>query len=157
MELKSKEETITMSTSDFKQLIADEVNRTLNQQTKCYTPQNVFNCVAIRSIDIAVINNQSEIVRNWMDKQGEKKGGIYKGAIYSQNFFNTSEWGKTYKATDTTVHELLRKLAVTVLGHTTNGDIRYNEFELAQQYYEEFKNVWLGLYKQRLSDMEENK
>lgn len=157
MELKSNEETITMSTSDFKQLIADEVKRTLNQEAKVYTPQNVFNSVAIRCVDIAIINNQSRIASNWIEKQGENKGGMYKGAIYSQNFFNTSEWGKTYKATDTTVHELLRKLAVTVLGHTTNGDIRFDEFELAQTYYNEFKNVWLGLYKQRLSDMEENK
>ena len=158
MELKSKEETITMSTSDFKQLIADEVNRTLKQQEKSYTPQNVFNSVKIRAIDIKAINYQSEVALNWIEKQSENKcSRVYDGAIYTQNIFNTSNWGSTYKVADRDIHELLRRLAVTVLGHSVNGEIRFDEFELAQSYYNEFKNVWLGLYKQRLSDMEENK
>lgn len=144
--MEMREESITMNISDFRQLVQQEVNEVLKtQNTGRYTPQNVFNSVAIRGIDIHQINMTSPLVINWL-----AQCKAYKGAVYTKNMFNTSGFGSTYKVSDTKVHTLLRQLATSILGHGTNGEIRHEEFELAIEYYAEFKNLWLSLYAERL-------
>lgn len=139
-------ETITMNLKDFEELVNEKVEKALsNAGKRVYTAQNVFMSVAISGTDIKTINYSSPFVVNWLEQCK-----AYKGAVYTKNMFNTSGFGKTYKVSDTTVHEILRKLAVSILGHTTNSDIRYEEYELAIEYYSKFKELWLQLYSERL-------
>ncbi|KAF1295161.1 hypothetical protein BAU15_05260 [Enterococcus sp. JM4C] len=140
-----KENKITMDLVDFEELVNKQVEIALSQNKKRYTAQNVFMSVAIKGNDIKQINMTSPLVINWIDKCN-----AYSGAVYTKNMFNTSGYGSTYKVSDTGVHTLLRKLATSVLGHGNNGEIRYDEFEMAIEYYAQFKELWLSLYAERL-------
>lgn len=150
--MKINEETITMNLSDFKELVQQEVEEALLNSSKGkYTAQNVYNSVAIKGMDIKSINMTSPLVINWLEHCK-----AYKGAVYTKNMYNTSGYGSTYKITESDVHTLLRKLANSVLGHSNNGEIRYEEYELAIEYYAAFKELWLNLYSKRLINIGED-
>ena len=156
------EETITISKSELERLVATEIAKQSFPRTR-----HDFSGVAIDGKDILKVNNQHPIVKEKLNHtytrsmgsdihEIELRGyGSNRDSVFARNrnISGRSEWSHT-KVYTADIHQTLRNLAVRVMGGTVIRDLEPDEFDFALSIYEDFKQLFLEKYNQRL-DREE--
>lgn len=140
-------EQITLTKEDLLRIVQEEVNKRLSP-TKEVKPGQIFVDVKIEDDNFEFINSQYECT------DGATK--LYRGAQglplslkrYAHGFESLN-----YKVHTDRIHDHLRGLTLSIFGVTLNRDLERSEYEQAAKFYEELKEVYLGLYERRLSTL----
>ncbi|HEL2341523.1 TPA: hypothetical protein U0J94_000291 [Streptococcus suis] len=152
------EETITISRTELELMIADAIARnTLPRKKKDYRD------VHITHSDIVKVNKQfpniskllsrsfSSQITDLPSKNEIRFGLSAPDDIYTRRRFSSGiENYVHHKLSISSVQELLRGLSLAVMGASIIKDLDDDEFEHSLEIYDEFKNLFLKLYEERL-------
>ncbi|HEM3171204.1 hypothetical protein [Streptococcus suis] len=152
------EETITISRTELELMIADAIARnTLPRKKKDYRD------VHITYSDIEKVNKQfpniskllsrrfSSQITDLPSKEEIRFGLSVPDYIYTRRRFSSGiENYVHHKLHISSVQELLRGLSLAIMGASIIKDLDDDEFEYSLEIYNEFKNLFLKLYEERL-------
>lgn len=141
-------EEITLTKQELIEIVEREVSKRLDGK-KPIKPFSIFTEVRIEEDDIANINedfNFTKFIKPPYRGRHYKPLALKKYPYGGDDYFN----GKVY---DDQIHDLIRKLTLAVFGVSRNSDLSEREFEEAAKVYRYFKNMYLHLYKKRLSNL----
>ncbi|HEM4630516.1 hypothetical protein [Streptococcus suis] len=152
------EETITISRTELELMIADVIARnTLPRKKKDYRD------VHITRSDIEKVNKQfpnvskllsrrfSSQITDLPSKEEIRFGLSVPNDIYTRRRFSSGiENYVHHKLYISSVQELLRGLSLAIMGASIIKDLDDDEFEHSLEIYNEFKNLFLKLYEERL-------
>lgn len=140
-------EKITLTKEDLLRIVQEEVNKRLSP-TKVISSGQIFTDVRISDDNFEFINSQYECT----DGATQLFRGI-QGAPLSLKRYPCGFEQLNYKAHTDGIHDHLRGLTLSIFGVTLNRDLDRSEYEQAAKFYEELKEVYLGLYERRLSTL----
>ncbi|KXA47481.1 MULTISPECIES: hypothetical protein [Staphylococcus] len=145
-------EQITLTKQELIEIVEREVSKRLDGK-KTIKPISIFNEVRITEDDIANINedfNFTKFIKPPYRGRHYRPLALKKYLCDSNNYFHKYFNGKV---NDDNIHELIRKLTLAVFGVSRNSDLSEREFEEAAKIYRYFKDMYLHLYKKRLSNL----
>lgn len=157
-------DTITISKSELERLVAIEIAK----QTLPRVNRD-FRNIAIDGQDIAKVNEQHPTiqeklkhiytnnfgnVKHFEELRGYGENNINHIFKRNRRVFGHGEYVH-YKVFDRDVHETLRKLSVQLMGGSIIRDLEPDELDFALNVYEDFKQLFLEKYNQRLDFEEE--
>lgn len=141
-------EQITLTKQELIEIVEREVSKRLDGK-KTIKPISIFNEVRITEDDIANINedfNFTKFIKPPYRGRHYRPLALKKYPMGNNKHFN----GKVY---DDQIHDLIRKLSLAVFGISRNSDLSESEFEDVVKVYRYFKDMYLHLYKKRLSKL----
>lgn len=158
--LNSNSETITMTMDDFRQLVKEEVSKELATIEKPVLPRRLFfSDVSIEPKDISSVNKRfpiSDISYHRLNVANRPFMETHLDHVYSEKE-NRNAIGEATHASEIytfELHDLIRKLTLSVFGEKRNKDIDPQFYDLAKNYYARTKELWLDMYAERLSVLE---
>lgn len=141
-------ETITLTKEDLVRIVEQEVSKRLDG-VKPIKPISIFSDVRLQEKDITDVNERfdfTKCIKTPFRGRHYKPLSLKKYPCGGNEYFN----GKVY---DDNIHDHIRKLTLAVFGVTKNSDLSEEEFNDAVLYYQYFKDMYLHLYKRRLSNL----
>lgn len=141
-------EQITLTKQELIEIVEREVSKRLDSK-KTIKPISIFSEVRIEEDDIANINedfNFTKFIKPPFRGHHYRPLALKKYPMGNNKHFN----GKVY---DDQIHDLIRKLSLAVFGISKNSDLSESEFEDVVKVYRYFKDMYLHLYKKRLSKL----
>lgn len=124
-------------------------NAILFNKTGIASTHLIFSEVRIEEDDITNINedfNFTKFIKPPFRGHHYRPLALKKYPMGNNKHFN----GKVY---DDQIHDLIRKLSLAVFGISRNSDLSESEFEDVVKVYRYFKDMYLHLYKKRLSKL----
>ncbi|MBZ5995389.1 hypothetical protein KII97_02555 [Leuconostoc gelidum subsp. gasicomitatum] len=157
------EDAITISKSELERLVAVEIAKQSLPRTR-----RDFASVAIRDQDILKINKQYPTVNEMLSHTYTSAHGIgihpeelrgygnHERSVFKRNrdVRGYSQWSHE-KVYNRDIHEAIRKLSILTTGCTLIRELEPDELDFALGVYEDFKQLFLEKYNQRLSSEEE--
>ncbi|PTJ91677.1 hypothetical protein [Staphylococcus simulans] len=141
-------EQITLTKQELIEIVEREVSKRLDGK-KTIKPISIFSEVRIEEDDITNINedfNFTKFIKPPFRGHHYRPLALKKYPMGNNKHFN----GKVY---DDQIHDLIRKLSLAVFGISRNSDLSESEFEDVVKVYRYFKDMYLHLYKKRLSKL----
>ncbi|AAX91294.1 anti-repressor Ant [Staphylococcus phage 37] len=141
-------EQITLTKQELIEIVEREVSKRLDGK-KTIKPISIFSEVRIEEDDITKINedfNFTKFIKPPFRGHHYRPLALKKYPMGNNKHFN----GKVY---DDQIHDLIRKLSLAVFGISKNSDLSESEFEDVVKVYRYFKDMYLHLYKKRLSKL----
>ncbi|WP_412521288.1 hypothetical protein [Staphylococcus simulans] len=141
-------EQITLTKQELIEIVEREVSKRLDGK-KTIKPISIFSEVRIEEDDITNINedfNFTKFIKPPFRGHHYRPLALKKYPMGNNKHFN----GKVY---DDQIHDLIRKLSLAVFGISKNSDLSESEFEDVVKVYRYFKDMYLHLYKKRLSKL----
>ncbi|MCG1192868.1 hypothetical protein K4S50_03345 [Staphylococcus epidermidis] len=141
-------EQITLTKNELIEIVEREVSKRLDSK-KIIKPMSIFTDVRLNEDDIKDINEKFKFT-NFI--QRPYRGHHYKPLALKKypcggnDYFN----GNIY---DDQIHDHIRKLTLAIFGVTKNSDLQEREYGEAIKFYRNIKDMYLYLYKKRLSKL----
>lgn len=141
-------EQITLTKNELIEIVEREVSKRLDSK-KIIKPMSIFTDVRLNEDDIKGINEKFKFT-NFI--QRPYRGHHYKPLALKKypcggnDYFN----GNIY---DDQIHDHIRKLTLAIFGVTKNSDLQEREYGEAIKFYRNIKDMYLYLYKKRLSKL----
>lgn len=145
-------EQIILTKEELKQIVENAVNKKMQQET-VFKPNRaeVFKATKLQQEDFQKINFSNEIVRDIECTHCVKLGYPISTKTFGKDWKNVK---KRTKVHSDAIHDLLRKLSLSILGYSLNSDLDYKEFEKANQLYTDFKEFYLTKYQERVDEID---
>ncbi|UXR77669.1 hypothetical protein [Staphylococcus sp. IVB6227] len=138
---------ITLTKEELKEIIAKEVREAINGK-KIISSNSIFSGVRIESGDLENINEQHEFMKHLSLGRMNRLGQPVSLKRYRHGF--ESHHRKAYVQD---AHDHIRKLTLSAFGVTLNSDLSEAEYSQAAEIYTAIKELYLHLYKKRLSGL----
>lgn len=139
-------ETITLTKDELLNIVKLEVSKKLNEKNTL-DPKRIFNDIKLDGVDLYFINKKYGIVKNILLKSN---GNIdVPITLIKHGRFDKSN----NKLLPSEVHDQIRKVSLAVFGISLNSELTEQEFNEIQHVYNEFKNLYLSLYEERISKL----
>lgn len=141
-------EQITLTKQELIEIVEREVSKRLDG-VKPMKPISIFTDVRLNEDDIKYINEKFKFT-NFI--QTPYRGHHYRPIALKKyhrggnNYFN----GNIH---DDQIHDHIRKLTLAIFGVTKNSDLQEREYGEAIKFYRNIKDMYLYLYKKRLSKL----
>ena len=149
---------IQMTIEDFKQIIKEEVAK---QKNISISSNNLFNEVSLDREDLLSINKNhkiSNVSYRITNSVGHPIWVRELNTIFSEEK-NKNELGEPTHDSDiwaSEIHDLIRKLTLSIFGVKKNKDLKKSDYEQAQSAYNHIKDLVLVEYDHRLTNIERN-
>lgn len=146
-------EEITITKEELQRIIAQEVFKKVKESDNQYSVNFLFSDLMIRSEDIQQVNSKFESVCDVLSDEFRYSRGYdpYPSSILSINDYYTGPKKIKSKASFSDVHDFCRKLSLAVFGKTLNSQLSKSEYELSRKFYDDFKELFLKSYEERLN------
>lgn len=147
------EKQIVLSESELGELIQREVNKAMvGSQKTLFSPVSINKQTFINEnerhkfsqISYHILSCYNEPM--WLTK--------LEGPYASNDFTNAVGEATHSNLRANEVHELLRKLALSVYGVKRNKDLKPNERKAAVENYRDFANIYFKFYRHRLNELD---
>ncbi|MFW3549819.1 hypothetical protein ACN9UP_12505 [Staphylococcus caprae] len=141
-------EQITLTKQELIEIVEREVSKRLDSN-KTIKPISIFSEVRLKEDDIKDVN-ESFAIANFI--KPPYRGHHYKPLALKRYHCGANDYfnGKVHAEQ---IHDHIRKLTLAVFGVTKNSDLSEEEFKDAVLYYQYFKDMYLDLYKRRISKL----
>lgn len=141
-------EQITLTKQELIEIVEREVSKRLDG-VKPMKPISIFTDVRLNEDDIKNINEKfkfTNIIQTPYRGYHYKPLALKKYPCGGKDYFN----GNIY---DDQIHDHIRKLTLAIFGVTKNSDLQEREYGEAIDFYRNIKDMYLYLYKKRLSKL----
>ncbi|MCH4321409.1 hypothetical protein MKS50_00340 [Staphylococcus haemolyticus] len=141
-------EQITLTKQELIEIVEREVSKRLDG-VKPMKPISIFTDVRLNEDDIKNINEKfkfTNIIQTPYRGYHYKPLALKKYPCGENDYFN----GNIY---DDQIHDHIRKLTLAIFGVTKNSDLQEREYGEAIDFYRNIKDMYLYLYKKRLSKL----
>lgn len=120
----------------------------------------MFTEVSVRHHDIFKINQSydfSNVEYHQTNVNGAPIRVVQLSEVYSEMQLKNELGEPTHKSgiTSNDIHDLLRKLTLSVFGKKKNSELIHDEYDMAIDFYNQLKESWLLFYNLRLSQIQE--
>ncbi|MDS3920123.1 hypothetical protein [Staphylococcus epidermidis] len=141
-------EQITLTKQELVEIVEREVSKRLDG-VKPMKPISIFSDVRLNEDDIKNINEKFKFT-NFIQKP--YRGHHYKPLALKKYHHGGNDYfnGNIY---DDQIHDHIRKLTLAIFGVTKNSDLQEREYGEAIKFYRNIKDMYLYLYKKRLSKL----
>lgn len=141
-------EQITLTKHELIEIVEREVSKRLDSN-KILKPMSIFSDVRLKEDDIKNVNESFEIT-NFIAPP--YRGHHYKPLALKKHHCGGNDYfnGKVH---DEQIHDHIRKLTLAIFGVSRNSDLKQKEYEEAIKFYRNIKDMYLHLYKKRLSKL----
>ena len=141
-------EQITLTKNELIEIVEREVSKRLDSN-KTIKPISIFSEVRLKEDDIKDVN-ESFAIANFIKPQ--YRGHHYKPLALKRYHCGANDYfnGNIY---DDQIHDHIRKLTLAIFGVTKNSDLQEREYGEAIKFYRNIKDMYLYLYKKRLSKL----
>lgn len=141
-------EQITLTKNELIEIVEREVSKRLDSK-KIIKPMSIFSEVRLKEDDIKDVN-ESFGITNFI--KPPYRGHHYKPLALKKYHCGANDYfnGKVY---DDEIHDHIRKLTLAIFGVSRNSDLKQKEYEEAIKFYRNIKDMYLHLYKKRLSKL----
>lgn len=141
-------EQITLTKQELIEIVEREVSKRLDG-VKPIKPISIFSDVRLNEDDIKDINEKFKFTNIIQTP--------YRGHYYRPLSLKKYPWGgNDYfngNIHDDQIHDHIRKLTLAIFGVTKNSDLQEREYGEAIKFYRNIKDMYLYLYKKRLSKL----
>lgn len=141
-------EQITLTKQELIEIVEREVNKKISGVKKV-TPVSIFSDIRLHERDIAETNETFPFTKSIRTP--------YRGRHFQPLSLNKHHAGnngyRNGKIHDDQIHDHIRKLTLAVFGVSRNSELNDREIEDARNFYNTFKDMYLHLYKKRLSKL----
>lgn len=141
-------EQITLTKQELIEIVEREVSKRLDG-VKSMKPISIFTDVRLNEDDIKDINEKfkfTNIIQTPYRGHHYRPLALKKYPRGGNNYFN----GNIH---DDQIHDHIRKLTLAIFGVTKNSDLQEREYGEAIKFYRNIKDMYLYLYKKRLSKL----
>ncbi|MCG2287508.1 hypothetical protein K4R32_05085 [Staphylococcus epidermidis] len=141
-------EKITLTKQELIEIVEREVSKRLDG-VKPMKPISIFTDVRLNEDDIKNINEKfkfTNIIQTPYRGYHYKPLALKKYPCGGNDYFN----GNIYADQ---IHDYIRKLTLAIFGVTKNSDLQEREYGEAIKFYRNIKDMYLYLYKKRLSKL----
>lgn len=141
-------EKITLTKQELIEIVEREVSKRLDG-VKPMKPISIFTDVRLNEDDIKNINEKfkfTNIIQTPYRGYHYKPLALKKYPCGGNDYFN----GNIYADQ---IHDHIRKLTLAIFGVTKNSDLQEREYGEAIKFYRNIKDMYLYLYKKRLSKL----
>ncbi|WP_203267732.1 hypothetical protein [Staphylococcus epidermidis] len=141
-------EQITLTKQELIEIVEREVSKRLDG-VKSMKPISIFTDVRLNEDDIKNINEKfkfTNIIQTPYRGHHYRPLTLKKYPCGGNDYFN----GNIH---DNQIHDHIRKLTLAIFGVTKNSDLQKREYGEAIKFYRNIKNMYLYLYKKRLSNL----
>lgn len=141
-------EQITLTKQELIEIVEREVSKRLDG-VKTMKPISIFTDVRLNEDDIKNINEKfkfTNIIQTPYRCHHYKPLALKRYHCGANDYFN----GKVH---DDQIHDHIRKLTLAIFGVTKNSDLQEREYGEAIKFYRNIKDMYLYLYKKRLSKL----
>lgn len=141
-------EQITLTKQELIEIVEREVSKRLDG-VKTMKPISIFTDVRLNEDDIKNINEKfkfTNIIQTPYRGHHYKPLALKRYHCGANDYFN----GKVH---DDQIHDHIRKLTLAIFGVTKNSDLQEREYGEAIKFYRNIKDMYLYLYKKRLSKL----
>ncbi|MGZ9532580.1 hypothetical protein ACXXHR_08515 [Staphylococcus epidermidis] len=141
-------EQITLTKNELIEIVEREVSKRLDSK-KIIKPMSIFSEVRLKEDDIKDVN-ESFGITNFI--KPPYRGHHYKPLALKRYHCGANDYfnGKVH---DEQIHDHIRKLTLAIFGVSRNSDLKQKEYEEAIKFYRNIKDMYLHLYKKRLSKL----
>lgn len=141
-------EQITLTKQELIEIVEREVSKRLDG-VKPIKPISIFSDVRLNEDDIKNINEKfkfTNIIQTPYRGYHYRPLALKKYPHGVKDYFN----GNIH---DDQIHDHIRKLTLAIFGVTKNSDLQEREYSEAIKFYRNIKDMYLYLYKKRLSKL----
>ncbi|ARM67828.1 hypothetical protein WL278_07745 [Staphylococcus caprae] len=141
-------EQITLTKQELAEIVQQEISKRLDG-VRPIKPMSIFSDVRLQEDDIRNVNEKikfTKLIKTPYRGSHYKPLSLKKFPCGGNDYFNG-------KVCDDHIHDHIRKLTLAVFGVTKNSDLSEEEFKDAVLYYQYFKDMYLDLYKRRISKL----
>jgi len=141
-------EQITLTKQELIEIVEREVSKKLDG-VKSMKPISIFTDVRLNEDDIKNINEKfkfTNIIQTPYRGHHYRPLALKKYPCGGNDYFN----GNIH---DNQIHDHIRKLTLAIFGVTKNSDLQEREYGEAIKFYRNIKDMYLYLYKKRLSKL----
>ena len=141
-------EQITLTKHELIEIVEREVSKRLDSN-KTIKPISIFSEVRLKEDDIKDVNENFAIA-NFI--KPPYRGHHYKPLALKRYHCGANDYfnGKVHAEQ---IHDHIRKLTLAIFGVSRNSDLKQKEYEEAIKFYRNIKDMYLHLYKKRLSKL----
>ncbi|UEX89724.1 hypothetical protein [Staphylococcus ratti] len=141
-------EQITLTKQELIEIVEREVSKRLDGK-KPINSNSIFNNVKIKAVDFEEINKEFDFTEHFF----KGKSPNVSHSISLNKYQHGLGCYEHYKSYPCDVHDLIRKLTLSIFGVTLNSDLSEVEYSQAAKTYKAIKEFYLHLYKNRLSKL----
>lgn len=153
------DETITMTLSDFTELVQKEVRNELRKELNYVHPNRLFPSHRDIKGSIKEINKSNETVYKEISRDSLKEiMHLYSTYTDSEMIEMSKDYHKHSEpinvkrefSTNEHVHNSIRSLALAIFGQTLNRDLEQRDYIYANEYYNRILGTFLECYQERI-------
>ncbi|WP_394856102.1 hypothetical protein [Staphylococcus borealis] len=149
-------EQITVTKDELLEIV-ERIISEKNQPTNQITASKLFRGLALNIYDFKKINSEYRVSSTTKTnvRTYRTKPLIFKPLLFQSSTPNFSKLDvKSGNVETDKIHNSLKLLTTSIFGVSRNNELNKFEYEEAQEFYLELKNLYLNLYRKRLENLE---